>query len=68
MKLFAMLKNFRNEESGAVTIDWVVLTAAIVGLGVAVLAAVGTSIDDLAGEIETELETVTVSTNGGQGG
>ena len=68
MKLFNFFKNFRDDESGAVTIDWVVLTAAIVGLGVAVLAAVGTSVNDLAGEIETELETVTVSVNGGQGG
>ena len=68
MKLFSFLTRFRDEESGAVTIDWVVLTAAIVGLGVAVIGAVGTSINDLAGEIETELETVTVSVNGGQGG
>ncbi|WP_212524536.1 pilus assembly protein [Actibacterium sp. MT2.3-13A] len=66
MKLFDIIKTFRDEESGAVTIDWVVLTAAIVGLGIAVLAAVGGSIEDLAGEIETELETVTVSVNGGQ--
>lgn len=66
MKLFNMINNFRNDESGAVTIDWVVLTAAIVGLGIAVLASVGTSIEDLAGEIETKLDTVTVSVNGGQ--
>ena len=35
MKLFNMIKNFRNDESGAVTVDWVVLTASIVGLGIA---------------------------------
>ena len=40
MKLFKLVKNFRNDEDGAVTVDWVVLTAAIVGLGIAVLAAV----------------------------
>ena len=27
------IKNFRNDEDGAVTVDWVVLTAAIVVLG-----------------------------------
>ncbi|MGR3434651.1 MAG: hypothetical protein ACU0CO_07165 [Shimia sp.] len=32
---------FRADQSGAVTIDWVVLTAALVGLGVAVAASVG---------------------------
>ena len=33
------IKTFRADEDGAVTVDWVVLTAAIVGLGIAVLAA-----------------------------
>ena len=28
------------DESGAVTVDWVVLTAAIVGLGIAVIATI----------------------------
>ncbi|MCU0909838.1 MAG: hypothetical protein MUE98_00395 [Rhodobacteraceae bacterium] len=39
-----MLKGFVADESGAVTVDWVVLTAAIVGLGIAVITsiAVGT--------------------------
>lgn len=30
-------KNFKNDEAGAVTIDWVVLTAAVVGLSVALV-------------------------------
>ncbi|MBU0778543.1 MAG: Flp pilus assembly pilin Flp [Loktanella salsilacus] len=30
------IKNFRNDEDGAVTVDWVVLTAAIVALGLLV--------------------------------
>jgi hypothetical protein len=34
---------YLSDEDGAVTVDWVVLTAAIVGLGVAVLASVGGS-------------------------
>ncbi|MBJ3761250.1 hypothetical protein ILP92_00600 [Maribius pontilimi] len=40
MKLFKLAKTFRNDEDGAVTVDGVVLTAAIVGLGIAVLASV----------------------------
>ena len=35
------IKNFIREESGAVTVDWVVLTAAIVGLGIAVITSIG---------------------------
>ena len=36
------IKNFRKDENGAVTVDWVVLTAAVVGLAVAAY----TSIED----------------------
>ena len=32
---------FHKEEDGAVTVDWVVLTAAIVGLGIVVITTVG---------------------------
>jgi len=35
------MRNFRNNESGAVTVDWVVLMAAIVGLGAALLYTLG---------------------------
>lgn len=31
------LKNFRHDENGAVTVDWVVLTAAVVSLAVALV-------------------------------
>jgi Flp pilus assembly pilin Flp len=36
------IKNFRNDESGAVTVDWVVLTAAVVGLAVAAYSSIQT--------------------------
>ena len=51
------IKNFRADEDGAVTVDWVVLTAAIVGLGIAVLASVRTGATDMADNIQTELQT-----------
>ena len=34
------IKNFRNDEDGAATVDWVVLTAALVGIGIAVISSV----------------------------
>ena len=37
MKLLNLFKTFKSDESGAVTVDWVVLTAAIVGLGMVVM-------------------------------
>lgn len=40
------LKSFRAQEDGAVTVDWVVLTAAIVGLAVAILATIAASATD----------------------
>ena len=51
------MNNFWKDEAGAVTVDWVVLTAAIVGLGIAVLASVRTGATTMAGNISTELQT-----------
>ena len=55
MKLFKFAKNFARNEDGAVTVDWVVLTAAIVGLGVAVMTQVGGGVMDLGDAIGTDL-------------
>lgn len=62
MKLSELAQNFLKDESGAVTVDWVVLTAAIVGLGVAVYGVVSGGIADLSGDINTQLRTNQVST------
>lgn len=56
MKLLNIFKSFKNDESGAVTVDWVVLTAAIVGLGMVVMTTVGGGIESLGGKIVTDLE------------
>ena len=61
MKLIETFKNFHNDESGAVTVDWVVLTAAIVGLGIAVVASVRGGVTTLGGNIETALESGTIN-------
>jgi len=62
MKLFDFIKRFGKDEDGAVTVDWVVLTAALVGLGIAVLAAVEGGLKDLSGDIETELQKSIIDT------
>jgi len=40
------LKSFRRREEGAVTVDWVVLTAAIVGLAVALIGMIAAGATD----------------------
>ncbi|WP_322890037.1 MULTISPECIES: hypothetical protein [unclassified Yoonia] len=55
------IKNFRNDEDGAVTVDFVVLTAAIVLLGLAVGAAIQSGARGLANNIEDALQAVEVT-------
>lgn len=39
-----IIKSFRENEVGAVTVDWVVLTAAVIGLVLVVFAAIESSV------------------------
>lgn len=55
MKLYKLFKSFRKDEDGAVTVDWVVLTAAIVGLGIAVLGVVRGGVGELSSDIAAKL-------------
>ncbi|KPU83752.1 hypothetical protein JI58_07765 [Marinosulfonomonas sp. PRT-SC04] len=57
-----MIKNFAANESGAVTVDWVVLTAAIVGLGLAVMSVVSDNTKTLTNKIGDGLTGMTIST------
>ncbi len=60
--MFKLMKTFKNDEAGAVTVDWVVLTAAIVGLGIAVLATVSDGVENLSGDIDSQLSEQDIST------
>ena len=57
-----LFKNFLADDSGAVTVDWVVLTAAIVGLGVAVMASVSAGTEEMSGDVEDKLLAQRIST------
>ena len=50
------LRTFLYSESGAVTVDWVVLTAALVGLGLATMGVVSTGVQDTSGDISGQLQ------------
>ncbi len=62
MKFFKFARKIRTEEDGAVTVDWVVLTAAVVGLGAAALITVRQNTMTAAGTVGTYLSGVTVNT------
>ena len=49
------MQNFIISESGAVTVDWVVLTAASIGMGIAVTASIGDGVTSLANVIAADL-------------
>tara|TARA_R110002096_G_scaffold34375_6_gene98138 strand:- start:256 stop:462 length:207 start_codon:yes stop_codon:yes gene_type:complete len=53
------IKNFKNDESGAVTVDWVVLTAAVVGLAVAAYTSIQTGASDLTTKTNSYMGTQT---------
>jgi Flp pilus assembly pilin Flp len=56
MKLLNIFKRFTKDEAGAVTVDWVVLTAAIVGLGLVVMQTITPGIEGAADVIAADLE------------
>jgi hypothetical protein len=62
MKHFRTAKGFGQDQDGAVTVDWVVLTAAVVGLGIAALSAIRSGTKSLTEKIESHLQSQTIST------
>ena len=61
------VSQFLASESGAITVDWVVLTAAVTGFGIASAVAVSGGVDDLAEAISTSLSGATVALLGEMG-
>lgn len=56
-----MWRSFWDSESGAITVDWVVVTAAVVGLGLSSAAAVRLGTDALGTDINTSLSNSSVA-------
>ncbi len=59
------IKHFLSEDDGAVTVDWVVLTAGLVGLGLATMAVVSSGTEDLSRDVGTELTGISISSSFG---
>ncbi|RLK11422.1 hypothetical protein [Ruegeria conchae] len=60
--MIKFIKNFRKDEDGAVTVDWVVLTAAVVALAAIAYNQVSSGASTLAGNIDSALSGITVTT------
>jgi Flp pilus assembly pilin Flp len=58
--LKTMIATFVRDEDGAVTVDWVVLTAAVVGLGLVIGPTVGESTIGLSEEIAEDVDEVRI--------
>lgn len=51
--MIKFIKNFRKDEAGAVTVDWVVLTAAVVGLSAAAYTSIQNGSTGLTSNVQT---------------
>jgi Flp pilus assembly pilin Flp len=62
-RIARLLAQFRRDETGAVTVDWVVLTAAIVSLGTLAVAALVGSMGQVTTKVSDHISSVSISTN-----
>ena len=53
--MFSIIEKFYKSQSGAVTVDWVILCAAVVTIAVGAIVAVTTQTKDYAHEIATRI-------------
>ncbi len=53
--MFAYLKRFKDQECGAVTVDWVVLTAGLTVFGLAIITVIFTAAQDPAVGVGAQL-------------
>jgi len=58
-----LIQRFAQSESGAITVDWVVLTAAVCGLGVAITTFLGGSMTTNSGSLVRQIENHSVKTS-----
>jgi len=58
--MLEFLKSRRQDEDGAVSVDWVVLTAAIVGLAAGGAAVTLAGVDAVGNHVQSDLQTQSV--------
>lgn len=60
-----LFKYFALEEDGAVTVDWVILTAGVVSLALAAVGVITDGVEDVSGDTEIQLKSELISTSFG---
>ncbi len=63
MRLTCKIRHFLTREDGAVTVDWVVLTAATVGTGIAAFTAISPGINDLSTDVSGQMSGFAIQTS-----
>lgn len=58
-----LVSQFWENESGAVTVDWVILSAGVIGLALASMGVVIDGTEDLTGDVDTTLSSQLISTS-----
>ncbi|MEM1076566.1 MAG: hypothetical protein AAF665_12475 [Pseudomonadota bacterium] len=61
--MFDVLTRFRKDEDGAVTVDWVILTAAVVGLAAATINEIRSGTDSVTEDTASYLDRQEPSSN-----
>jgi len=62
MRFFRKAKRFSQDEAGAVTVDWVVLTAAVVGLVGLAMAGLRGNMTSVGAKVQDHLSGMSLST------
>ncbi|MEM6480926.1 MAG: hypothetical protein AAF922_10200 [Pseudomonadota bacterium] len=62
--MFKFLSKFKSSEDGAVTVDWVVLTAATVGLGVTAITTISGGTNELGSTVSQAVADADVGVGG----
>ncbi|SHF02181.1 MULTISPECIES: hypothetical protein [Litoreibacter] len=58
-----LVSRFWTDDSGAVTVDWVILSAGVIGLALASMGVVIDGTEDLTGDVDTTLSSQLISTS-----
>ncbi|WP_170337531.1 hypothetical protein [Ruegeria arenilitoris] len=63
--MIKFIRNFKKDDSGAITVDWVVLTAAVTGLAAIAYALIQGGTEGLADDVEAALSDSAISISTG---
>lgn len=61
--MYEQIKSFLIDETGAVTVDWVILTAGVVSLALASSAVVIDGTEDLSSDVDVKLRSQLIKTS-----